>query len=171
MSLNVNLNTLGAWELTYFKKLVSSPENEANYKYGVSYIDPIELPYLTECRIFLVGATSIKAKPSWYRAGYLYQQIEGVAISDSVIFEGIEGTPTTAIDATHKVIPLNSVQLVIFPKLASTCRLRFQPIRWLKEVTLAIWEYRGSESDSTEDLINAVRAKLETIEFKIDQQS
>ncbi|NHC37945.1 hypothetical protein [Scytonema millei] len=139
------------------------------YRYGTTYIDPIELPYLTHCRIFLVGATSFKAKPSWYRAGYLHQQIDGVAVDDSVVFEGLQSTPTTAIDGSQRMIPLNSMQLVVFPKLADSYRLRFQPMRWLKELTLGIWEYRGIESDSTEDLIQVVRAKLETIEFKVDQ--
>ena len=166
--LNVNLTQLGSWELTYLKKLVAS--NSEDYRYGAPYLAPLEVPYLTHCRIFLVAATSIKAKPSWYRAGYLAQQVDGVAVNDAVVFEGMQATPTTAIDASQRVVPLNSMQLVIFPKLADAYRLRFTPVRWLKEITLGIWEYRGTESDSTEDLIQVVRAKLETIEFKLEQR-
>jgi hypothetical protein len=166
--LNVNLTQLGSWELIYFQKLIAN--NTEDYKFGAPYLYPVELPFLTNARIFLIGATSLKAKPSWYRAGYLYQQIDGVAINDSVIFEGMQATPTTAIDASQRVVPLNSIHLVIFPKLADSYRLRFAPVRWLKELTLGIWEYRGIESDSTEDLIEVVRAKLEAIDFKLEQQ-
>jgi hypothetical protein len=165
--LNANFTQLGSWELTYLQKLVAS--NTSDYKYGAPYIYPVELPYLTHCRIFLVAATSLKAKPNWYRAGWLYQQIDGVAVNDAVVFEGMNSTPTTAVDAAQRLIPLNSMHLVIFPKLADAYRLRFTPVRWLKEVTLGIWEYRGTESDSTEELIESVRAKLETIEFRINQ--
>lgn len=163
-----NLTQLGSWELMYLKKLVGS--NAGNYRYGAPRIYPVELPWLTHSRIFLIGATSIKAKPSWYRAGYLHQQVDGVAINDSAVFEGMQATPTTAIDADQQVIPLNSLKLVIFPKLADAYRLRFTPVRWLNEVTLGIWEYKGTENDSTEDLIQVVRAKLEAIEFKLEQQ-
>lgn len=161
--LNVNLTQLGSWELTYFQKLVIN-NNEIS-------LSPVELPYLTNARIFLIGATSLKAKPNWYRAGWLHQQIDGVAINDSVVFEGMGATPTTAVDASQRLIPLNSLQLVIFPKLVDSYRLRFHPVRWLKELSLGVWEYRGNASDSTEDLIQSVRAKLETLEFKVDQLS
>lgn len=166
--LNANFTQLGSWELMYLKKLVGS--NEGDYRYGAPRIYPVELPWLTHSRIFLVGATSIKAKPNWYRAGYLAQQVDGVPVNDAVVFEGMQATPTTAIDASQRVIPLNSMQLVIFPRLADSYRLRFTPVHWLKEFTLGIWEYRGTESDSTEDLIQVVRAKLETIEFKLEQR-
>ena len=56
----------------------------------------------------------------------------------------------------------------MFPKLTSSYRLRFEAFPWIEQVTLAVWEYRGTETDTTEDLINAVRSKLETIEFKVD---
>ncbi|ARV63376.1 hypothetical protein BZZ01_32780 (plasmid) [Nostocales cyanobacterium HT-58-2] len=159
--LNVNLTQLGSWELTYFQKLQSPSGNTS--------IESVELPYLTDCHIFLVGATSLRAKPTWYRAGWLHQQINGVAVDDTVVFEGLERIPTTTVAATQRVIPLNSMQLVIFPHLTSAAQLRFEPVRWLRELTLGVWEYRGVQSDSTEELLQTVRTKLETIEFKIDQ--
>jgi len=156
--LNANFTRLGSWELTYLQRF------NANQR-----LEPIELPFLTDCHIFLVGATSLKAKPTWYRAGWLHQEIDGVVVDDAVIFEGLNHTPTIAIDASQQAVPLNSIQLVIFPRLTSAARLRFEAVPWLRELSLGIWEYRGAESDSTEDLIEVVRAKLETIEFKLNQ--
>lgn len=161
MNLQVNLTQLGAWELTYLRKFTGSSTRP--------HLQPIELPYLTECRIFLIGATSLRAKPTWYRAGWLHQEIPNIYIDGAVIFEGLERIPSTSVDAASQLIPLNSVQLIIFPQLHHSYRLRFEPVPWLQEVTLAVWEYRGIESDSTEDLIHTMRSKLETIEFKINQ--
>lgn len=166
MSLNANLTGLGVWELVYFKKLVGDKENR---KRGLPYIFPVEIPYLPESRIFIVGASSLKAKPTWYRAGYFHQEIDGVKVDDTVVFEGLGRVPSISVDATTEVIPLNVVKLIVFPKLANSYRLRFESVPWLEELNLAIWEYTGVESESTEDLLEAVRAKLEVLEFKIDQ--
>lgn len=156
--LNANFTRLGSWELTYLQKFSSKQK-----------LEPIELPFLTDCHIFLIGATSLKAKSTWYRAGWLHQEIDGVAVDDTAVFEGLGRVPTIAIDASQRAVPLNSMQLLIFPRLTSATRLRFEAVPWLRDLSLGIWEYRGSESDSTEDLIEVLRAKLESIEFKLER--
>lgn len=165
MTINLDLTAVGAWELTYYQKLVGNPQNR---RIRAPLIDPVELPYLTDKHVFLVGASWLNAKPSWVRAGYFYQQISGIHIDDTVIFEGLGQVPSTEIDGTRHLIKLNAIELVIFPKLTSNYRLRFEALPWIEQVTLGVWEYLGTEIDTTEDLVNAVRAKLETIEFKID---
>lgn len=165
MTINLDLTAVGAWELTYYQRVVGNPQNRL---IKAPLIDPIEIPYLTDQRIFVVGASYLSAKPSWARAGYLYQQIDGIRIDDTVVFNGLGQIPSTEIDYARFLINLNNIQLVIFQQITESYRLRFEPLPWIPEITLAIWEYRGTESDSTEDLLNAVRSKLETIEFKID---
>ncbi|MFK0732083.1 MAG: hypothetical protein ACFKPT_13875 [Gloeotrichia echinulata GP01] len=166
MSISIDLTALGAWELTYFHRAVGDPENA---RIRAPLIDPIELPYLTHERFFIIGATCSDAKPSWFNAGYLYQQLGGIKIDDTVVYEGIGRVPSTEIDYGKTLISLNALQLIKFEKLSDTYRLRFEAFRWIPKISLAVWEYRGTETDSTEELVNAVRAKLETIEFKIDQ--
>ena len=168
MTLNLNLTGLGAWELTYFQRIQGNPEYK---RFRAPMIEPVEIPYLTDKHLFLVGATYSKAPPSWQRAGYIYQQIDGIRIDDAVIFEGLGSNSSTAVDANRQLVRLNTIQFVDFTQLTETYRLRFEALPWIPEITLGIWEYVGTESDTTEDLLNAVRAKLETIEFKIDQQS
>ena len=165
MGLVVDLATVGAWELTYYQKHTGNLQNR---RIRAPLIEPIELPYLTDKHIFLVGATSLKAKPSWLRAGYFYQQIDGIHVDDTLIFEGLGQVPTTEVDFTRRLIKLNAIELVIFPKITNDYRLRFEALPWIEEITIGVWEYVGTESDSTEDLIQSVRAKLETLEFKID---
>ncbi|MBH8561640.1 hypothetical protein I8748_05510 [Nostoc sp. CENA67] len=165
MTLQLDLTAVGAWELTYYQKLVGNPQNR---RIRAPLIDPVELPYLTEQHIFVVAASWINAKPTWIRAGYFYQQIDGIKIDDTVVFEGLGQIPSTQVDSTRRLIKLNAIELVIFPQLTNSYRLRFEALPWIQEVTLGVWEYRGTQSDTTEDLINAVRSKLETIEFKIN---
>ncbi|ALF52962.1 hypothetical protein ACX27_09035 [Nostoc piscinale CENA21] len=102
------------------------------------------------------------------RAGYFYQQIDGIQINDAIIFDGLGAVPSTEVDYSRRMIKLNAIELVQFPKISDTFRLRFEALPWIEELTLGVWEYVGTETDSTEELIQAVRAKLETIEFKID---
>lgn len=166
MNLNIDLSSANAWELLFHQKFSVNP------LYRVKpYLDPIELPFLTESRIFLVSTFSIRSRPTWYRAGYFSRQVEGIRIDDTVVFEGLERIPQTTADYGQTLIPLNLTKVVIFPKIPGSHRLRFEAVPWLSEFTLGVWEYKGIESDSTEDLIEAVQAKLEVIEFKIDNQS
>lgn len=165
MTLQVDLKAAGAWELTYYQKHTGNLDNR---RIRAPILEPIELPYLTDKHLFLVGATSSKAKPSWLRAGYFYQQIDGIQINDTIIFEGLGAVPSTEVDYTRRMIKLNAIELVQFPKISDNFRLRFEALPWIEEITLGIWEYTGTETDSTEELIQTVRAKLETIEFKID---
>jgi hypothetical protein len=166
MALLLNPSNFGSWELTYSRKLVGDTNQPRGVR--VPYIDPVEIPYIPTSRIFLVGTFLRDAKPTWYRAGYLTQEIRNVQISDSVVFEGLPGTPDTTVDGSTQIIGLNRVQMVIFPKYSSNFSLRFEAVAWLKSLILTIWEYKGTETDSTEELIEATRAKLEAIEFKID---
>lgn len=154
MGLIANVGAVGAWELFYYQKILG--------------VEPVELPFTTDKHILLVGATSSKVKPTWIRAGYLHQQIDGINIDDTVIYEGLQRTPSTAVDFDRKLIKLNSIDLIEFSKISNDYRLRFEPMRWITEVTLGIWMYTGTVSDSTEETLGAIRAKLETIEFKID---
>ncbi|MBD2202754.1 hypothetical protein H6G33_17905 [Calothrix sp. FACHB-1219] len=165
MTINLNLTGVGVWELTYFQRHVG---DALNRRLRRPFIEFIELPYLTDKHIFLVGASYLDKPPTWSRAGYLYQQVDGIHVDDTVVFEGLGRVPTTEIDNSRFLIRLNTVQLIRFPVVSETFRLRFEPLPWIPQITLAVWEYVGEEIDSTEELIQSVRAKLETIEFKID---
>ena len=163
--LQLALTGVGAWELTYFNQVTGNPQNR---RLGIPLLEPIEIPYLTDARFFLVGATYLNARPTWRRAGYLYQQIDGIRIDDRVVYPGLESIPSTEVDYKRILIQLNTIQLIVFEKLTDTYRLRFEPLPWIPEISLGIWEYRGTESDTTEDLIQALRTQVQTIDFKID---
>lgn len=174
MALLFNPSDFGAWELVFQRRLQQSTTDDLPFgiqrprSVRVPYIDPVEIPLTPISHIFLIGTFSTTAKPTWYRAGYLYQEILSVRIDDAVVFEDLNSVPQTSIDASSQIIGLNKVQLVIFPKYSSNFTLRFEAAPWIKSMNLTIWEYRGTESDTTEELIGIMRSKLETIEHKID---
>ncbi|MEH2086120.1 hypothetical protein [Nostoc sp.] len=165
MALLADVGAVGAWELFYYQKLSGNLQNR---RVKAPIIDPVELPFITDKHILLVGASSSKAKPTWLRAGYLYQQIGGIHIDDTIIYEGLGTVPSTETDFNRSLIKLNSIDLVRFPQITNDYRLRFEAMPWIEEVTLGVWVYTGIVSDSTEETLGAIRAKLETLEYKID---
>lgn len=165
MSLNLNLQS-SQWELVFHSSVTGDIRNYQR-RPRVSAIAPIEIPFLFDSRIFLVSATNLSK--TWFKAGTLYYEVQGLGIDDRVAFPDFPGAPSSSADADRFYVTLNSLELVRFPRLSSQIRLRFEPVPWLDRVTLALWEYQGEETDTTEDLIQAVRAQITTLDFKVDQ--
>lgn len=165
-NLTIDLSGVGSWELSYSESFQGTPSNYRK-RPKVPCIAPIEIPFLFDARIFLVGASNLQK--TWFRAGYLYYEVEGIKVDDRVVFTDFPSASSTAADAFRQLIPLNSLDIVIVPRLSEQIRLRFEPVPWLESVRLAIWEYKGQESNSTDDLIESLRAQVATIEFRLEQ--
>lgn len=141
----VNLQGLGKWELVYSGNF-SLVENAKS-------LEPVEIPLLADNRYLVVGARSTLAKPTWIRAGYLTQFLENINVDDNVVFPGT-GNPANTVDIDTKIIKLNVIHLVIFSDLASTYRLFFTPVRWLKNLNISIWQFTGEEIKQLDLLTN-----------------
>lgn len=146
----VTLQGLGKWELVYFGSLSLAEDAKS--------LEPVEIPLLADNRYLIVGAKSSLAKPTWITAGYLTQFLENINVDDNVIFPGT-GSPGNTVDIDTKRIKLNVIQLVIFPDLATTYRLFFAPVRWLKNLNLSIWQFTGDEINQL-DLLTNIQAQL-----------
>lgn len=166
MTLNLNLAEAGVWELAFYQQITGDIRLRQR-RPRLPAIAPVELPALFDGRIFIAGATN-REKP-WYLAGHLYCEIGGLKINDGVLFPDLGARPSSGADLERKAITLNSLDLVIFPRVAPQIALRFEPVPWLDKVTFALWEYKGIETDSTEDLIESLKAQVATLEFKVDQ--
>jgi hypothetical protein len=166
MGLQLDLTGLNSWERVFYQTLNGDPANQRR-RPKLPAIEPFDLPTVYDSRIFLVGATNLQS--TYYRAGWLYYEVDGINFDDGVIFPDVGPVPQRSADADRRLILLNSVDLIIFPRLSAQLRLRFEPMPWLTRVSLALWEYQGPESDSTEELIDALRAQVATLEYKIDQ--
>lgn len=123
-------------------------------------IPEVTVPVLLDRHILAVYANSSTAKKSWSTAGYLKQKISlGLITGGTLDAEVIHS----------RRIGLKKITLVTFPRLTTEYGLGFDVPFWLKDISLTIWKYVGTESDSTEDLIQQVRIDLVRIEYKIDE--
>lgn len=138
------------WQLLYSHHFVS----EAIFNQGrISGHVPIPeqtLSVLSEHRILVAGAHSRTAKSTWYTGGYLTAIVETA------------GEFLDADLASYRV-PLNSARLILLPQLAQSYKLRFRPQRWFEEITLNIYQYIGSEADSTEVLLRQIETKIDQL--------
>lgn len=164
--LNLGLNTAGNWRLVYSQTHQGDP---AKRRIRAPMIEVIELPVTIPGRILAVGASYIGAPPSWYTAGFFYQEVGGVTLDDTLVFPGVSGGSGAVLDASKRRIILNAIELHIFERVATEHRYRFEAMAWIPRITLTVWEYIGPETDSTEDLIQATRIDLARIEFKVNQ--
>lgn len=131
-------------------------------------IETIELPITLAGRILAVGASYLEAPPSWYTAGFFYQEVQGIRLDDTLIFPNAAGGSGAVLDASKRRITLNTIELHIFDRLASEHSYRFEAMQWIPKITLGVWEYLGVETDSTEDLLETIKVDLTRIEVKVD---
>ncbi len=153
------------WQRVYFNRFEGNPNN-AEIKAGL--IDPFEVPLTFDQHVLAVAAFSSEVKPRWRTAGYLTQTYSGIDFNDTSV-TATDTSPTSGVDAANKRIGLNTVELVIFPRLASNFFLWFDPVPWLKSLNFSIWEYQGIESpDRLEELIETVKVDIVRVEYKLD---
>lgn len=167
MSIQFDLVSAGNFNLLYHQ---THTGNSAYKGYKIPLIEIIELPFSIAGRLLAIGTTYIEAPPTWKVAGTLFQQVGGLALNDSLVFPGVGGSGTAVVDSAQKRVLLNTLELHLFDRYATEHSYRFEPVYWMPKLTLTVWEYVGTESDSTEDLLNAVRVDLVRIEAKIGAQ-
>lgn len=123
-------------------------------------IPAFEIGFSLESHILAVRCLSQTAKAHWRFAGNLSQRFQ--------IGTGGATSPLPVVTASRTALRLNRADLVRFPRLTDVYDLLFEPPYWLKDLRLTIWLYSGSESDTTEEFIEAARVDLIRIESKID---
>jgi hypothetical protein len=116
----------------------------------------IDIPIDFEKPLVAISTSSFNALPKWVTAGWISQKINtGLTISGTA----------DAIYTSQRVL-LNKLNLFKFPmELASSYTLNFAFPRWLKDISIATWEYQGDISDYDP---NNIPATLRRMEDKID---
>lgn len=152
----LSLNNAQNWQQLYRHRFVSEAIVKQGRITGHIPIPPQVLPILSEHRILAIGAHSDTAKSSWFSGGWLTAIVQC-------------GGEFLEADIAFYRVPLNSARLILMPSLSQSYKLRFRPHPWFEDVTLTIYQYIGTESDRTEDLIRELAAvDLARIEAKID---
>lgn len=138
----LQLTSRGNWNQIYDESREAVPTSVREIFYP---IPAYEIPFLLKSHILAVRCLSSSAKATWRYAGTLNQKIQ--------IGTGGTTSPLPVAEAFSMGLKLNRTKLLVFKKYTQQYQLLFEPPHWLRDLRLTIWEYVGSESDSTEDLI------------------
>jgi hypothetical protein len=122
-------------------------------------IDRLVLPTVLEAQVIAVGTSSSTSPAHWRYAGTLIQRHQISAVGSGLVL----GKETKCL--------LNSFALVQMPLITPTYQLVYDVPPWIRSISLAVWAYHGPVADHIEELIQALRAKAEVIEFKLDRQA
>lgn len=134
----VNLQDNANWRFIYDQRYTAT-----EVKGGIYFISipPIQVSYEFSSRLLAVKPTSETAESHWWLAGVLTQVFDVAGISQVKVGE-------------HKV-QLNRPSLLILAAIAPY-RLVFSPARWLRDIQLQIWEWKGPTEGISETLQAAV---------------
>lgn len=122
-------------------------------------IPRITIPILLHERVIVVGTSSSAVKPNWRFSGTLSQRLV------------IPSFGTGLVDAHKETIRINALSLLVLPMLTPDYRLDLDVFPWIRDLSISIWRYIGSEVDELVQLIETVKVDVIRVENKLDQQA
>lgn len=152
----LDLQGQGVWTQVFDELREATKLSETFY----APIPAFEIGFSFEAHILAIRCLSQTAKANWRFAGNLSQRLQ--------INTGGTASPLPTVTAEQIALRLNRAKLVRFPRLTAAYELLFEPPHWLKDLRLTVWQYTGTESDTTEEMVDAARVDLIRIEHKID---
>jgi hypothetical protein len=159
VSLIVNLNDPNLWQPVW--QLDVTAESLGSNRETDSYIriPQQKCPIILHKSLLAVYASNPLAKPEWFSAGYLSQNIR-IALS-------VGGSPTSY-GASRRIV-LNQTQIVPFLDIGvADFSIAFLCHHWQRKIQLVVWEYLGNISTTELTAIAALSQQLNSIESKID---
>jgi hypothetical protein len=119
-------------------------------------IERLILPTVLDARVIAVGTSSTTSPAYWRYAGNLIQRHQISSVGNGLVL----GKETKCL--------LNSFALIEMSLITPTYQLVYDVPAWIRSISLTVWAYKGPATDTTEELIQALRAKAEVINFKLD---
>lgn len=158
MEFNNSLN----WDLVLRRTYFAVP-NPAQPK---GFVPIPTISVLVDRYTLAIGAKSNQAKANWHLAGYACPRLLFSPSSTSDYIAAVQSERAQA-------ILLNQLTLVQFRNFSNNSYLLTINVpRWLREVSLEIWKYQGSDNtQSITDSIAEIKIDVERIETKIDNYS
>jgi hypothetical protein len=163
MSLNLDLSGTNKWNRIFYQPFQGNPENR---KIRAPLIEPFEFPFILQNHVLAIMISSSTAKASWRTAGYLTQTYPSVITGGQIL---LSESPTSGVDACTKRIGLNTIELVVFPKLANQYYLWFDFVPWLPKATLGLWQFIGNQFDATQEVLETIKVDILRVEAKVDE--
>ncbi|MEQ9671313.1 hypothetical protein [Coleofasciculus sp. G2-EDA-02] len=168
MTLQIDVTGSGKWNLTY---TVAKQASEDRKKFNSRYkrlIDPFDIPIIFESHVIAVATRYLNAPTTWYNAGQLIQLAIGATINDPDAWGEGYGESEPIIISRKNVRLNQSLEIFFMEPVGSELRLGFNPRPWIPEFSMGIYEFLGTTFDTTEEMIEATRAQLTTMEAKIN---
>lgn len=168
MSIRFDVQGPEKWELTYYDTK-TSPDGRNRYRRRQgALIEPFDVPVVFDSHILAIGASYPSAPETWFNCANIIQLATGATIDDPGVWaDGYSGTEPIII--SRQRLRLNrSLELFQFEPVSNELRIGIHPMPWIPEFSYGIYQFRGQVDDTTEDLIQAARAQLTTVEAKVD---
>lgn len=144
-----------------WEQLYSTSINAVSLGAGTAFapIPKITVPVLISSHIIVVSVTCNAAKDTWNFGGLISQKINlGLTVGGLPDADGVQKSK----------LYLNRLTLLILPQLTSTYSVEFEIPKWFRQVSIILWQYIGTEADSTELMIQNLQTDLTRIESKLD---
>lgn len=152
----LQLNDEGNWQSIYSELKIAEPT--ANNRYRP--IPDFYIPIAPRSSWVAIGTNSPTARSHWWLGCRVQTMIQ------------VPFSPFGELSGDQITVPLHSYTLVYFRNLEFLIRLKVSIPWWHRELGIEVYEYTGSYSDSTEDLIrdrsDVIRVDLARVEYKID---
>ncbi len=137
-----------------YDKIANAPVTDK----GHIPIEEIIIPVQTESSIVAAICSSQSAQDNWVSAGFLRVNVRAGLLTENN-FDSI-------LKSEHLL--LEEIHIFQYPAVASSYALSFHPRRWLKDIHLTVFEYRGAIDDKISDQLDLIRIDLLRNEKKID---
>ncbi len=116
----------------------------------------VDIPIAFEKPLIAISTSSFNALPRWVTGGWISQTID----------TGLRVTGVADAIQSNQRVFLNKLSLFQFPMdLASSYVLTYNFPRWIFDISIAIWEYQGTdvEDDEIKRILRRVEQKVNDI--------
>jgi len=120
-------------------------------------LPPVNIPIEFDKPLIAISTSSFNALPRWVTAGWISQKI----------YTGLSVVGVSDATLTNKKVLLNRLSLFQFSTdLASSYSITYYFPRWIFDISIAIWQYTGTDVED-----NEIKRILRRIEQKVDDFS
>jgi len=159
VTLIINLNDSSLWSPVWEFDVAAQSLGDGGENDSYIRIPEQKCPIILHNSLLAVYAGNPLAKPGWFSAGYLSQNI---ALPLTV------GGAPTSYGASRRIV-LGKTQIVPFLDIGvADFAIAFLPHRWHRRIQAVVWEYQGAVSTAELTAIATLGQQLNSIESKID---
>lgn len=153
MSRRLEFNQENAWELVWSRSL-NSDRTPSGRNIGIQeQIAPLLFDKFV-IAVYAYSPYALQKNKGWRWAGYAVRRLRtGLTIGNA--FDSNAGM--------KRQFWLNRVTLLLYEPLTVEFGMSFEFARWLPDINISVWQYQGTDYDTTEGLIRQTRADIDNL--------